>query len=360
MTEGNPLFDENAFSAWVKAAVKAGGLFGRLPFNHKKWKIVLQPDALLKVPTADGCNIALARYLPREQRRYAESVILCHGLGANRFSFDFDERYALARRLAERGFETWVLELRGRSSSGKAHASSFDLQVKHDVLTALKTVCEAGCRKVLWAGHSKGGLLALAHLGRNGDAPIAAIAAIGSPTTFTVQRGLKPFAKVIRPLLSAPSVPIESLARLALYVPPPDWFMRYLVNPENLDEDTRKRALVNVGADVAGGVGRQFIDWIATGRWQSEDGRFDYERGLRDVRVPTLLIAGTKDLLAPPDAVRHTARYLQAPVEVFIAGKESGLREEYGHGDLLLGRHAPEELYPRVMDFLQRNATAVG
>jgi pimeloyl-ACP methyl ester carboxylesterase len=108
---------------------------------------------------------------------------------------------------------------------------------------------------------------------------------------------------------------------------------------------------------VAGGVGRQFLDWITTGRWQTVDRKFDYERGLGAFQIPALLIAGTKDLLAPPEAVRHTERYLRGPTELLIAGREAGFREDYGHGDLMLGRHAHEEIYPRVVAFLERSAT---
>ena len=77
-----------------------------------------KPDELYRVPTDDGAAIALGRYHAREARRYAEPVILCHGLGANRFHMDFDEHYSLARYLARAGFETWVLELRGRGLAG--------------------------------------------------------------------------------------------------------------------------------------------------------------------------------------------------------------------------------------------------
>ena len=187
----------------------------------------------------------------------------------------------------------------------------------------------------------------------------AYIAAIGSPVSFAVQKGLKPFAKVVKPLLAAPAVPIENLAKLALWVPPPGWFMRYLARPENLEPEVRKLALMNVGADVAGGVGRQFLQWIASGRWRSSDERFDYERGLQAVKAPTLLLAGTHDLLAPPESVAHAAKSLGGPTTVLTAGRAHGFREDYGHGDLMLGRHAPEELYPRVIAFLEAHATRV-
>ncbi len=328
-----------------------------VPGSLRGLRLEFRPDALLRVPTADGAHIAMARYFPRAGRRFKEPVVLCHGLGANRFTFDFHGRHVLARSLAERGFEAWILELRGRGHAGPAKDASFDRQAQHDVGAALRTVTESGASGCLWVGHSKGGMLALGHLAKDPRAPIRAVCAIGSPTSFRVQRGLMPFAKVVRPLLAAPSMPLEKLSRLALVVPPPDWFMRYLIRPENLDPDIRRRALVNVGADVAGGVGRQFLEWITRGRWTSADRSFDYERGLRDVRAPALLMAGTHDLLAPPDAAHHAATLLGGPAETVSCGREFGFEADYGHGDLVLGRHAPDEIYPRVVQFLERNAT---
>src|SRR5689334_4166748 len=84
----------------------------------KELRLQFQPDELYRSPTDDGSAIALGRYLPRERRRFQQPVVLCHGLGANRFALDFDERHSLARYLARRGFETWVLELRGRGLAG--------------------------------------------------------------------------------------------------------------------------------------------------------------------------------------------------------------------------------------------------
>src|SRR6476619_1116703 len=96
--------------------------------------LTFRPDELYRVPTDDGASIALGRYHPRGPRRFAEPVLLCHGLGANRFNLDFDERYSVARYLARRGFETWVLEMRGRGEAGfHARSTSFDEQAEHDV-----------------------------------------------------------------------------------------------------------------------------------------------------------------------------------------------------------------------------------
>ena len=123
-----------------------------------------RPDEVYRVPTPDGAAVALGRYHPRVPRRYAEPVILCHGLGNNRHTMDLDERHSLARYLARAGFESWVLELRGRGLAGGPIDATFDDQVIHDVATALETVRSTGSREVLWVGHSKGGQIGRAHV----------------------------------------------------------------------------------------------------------------------------------------------------------------------------------------------------
>lgn len=339
--------------------IRLGGTVTAFPFGYKEFVRDFQPDAIDRVRTDDGEFIALARYAPRGERRFKEPVVLCHGPGANRFTFDLHERCSLARALAKRGFEAWILELRGRGVAGKAQQTSFDRQAQYDVGATLRSLTASGAPSVLWVGHSKGGLLPLAHLGRNPTAPIRAVVTLGSPTTFAMQRGLKAFARVVKPLVDAPKVPIQNLARLSLFVPPPEWFMQYLVYSENIDPEIRKLALVNVGADVAGGVARQFFRWVTSSRWDSDDGKIDYEKNLGNVRAPTLLIAGQQDLFAPPDSVAHGLEHLGGPSELLIAGKEAGFADEYGHGDLVLGKNVAEELHPRIARFLEANATRV-
>ena len=116
---------------------------------------------------------------------------------------------------------------------------------------------------------------------------------------------------------------------------------------------------MNVGSDVSGGVGRQFLEWISTGRWTSGDGAFQYDRALESMRIPALMISGTHDLLAPPESASWAKGRYGGPMELMVAGQAHGHRENYGHGDLVLGRHAPEELYPRVLEFLEARSTAL-
>lgn len=322
-------------------------------------QLTFRPDELYRVPTDDGASIALGRYLPRERRRFAEPVLLCHGLGANRFNLDFDERYSVARYLARRGFETWVLELRGRGLAGPPLEATFDDQAQHDVAAAIRTVLSTGVKKVNWVGHSKGGLAVFAHLARNPLAPVNAVVAIGSPVTFAVQPGLKRFIRTIAPILKLRTIPTGRVRALAMMGPPPGPLSRYMVLESNMDPLIVKRSLANVAADIPGGVGRQFARWILTGNFDSHDGAFDYRANMTAVRCPLMLIAGSRDLLAPPLAVARAKEFVGTAAKVVVAGKAHGFAEDYGHGDLVLGRRAPDEIFPLLESFLSAHSTAL-
>jgi len=320
------------------------------------WK----PDDLYRVPTPDGARIALGRYNPRGQRRFLTPIILCHGLGANRFDLDFDERYSLAQFLARRGFETWVLELRGRGMAGKPLDATFDDQAQHDVGSALRTVLSAGTAKdALWVGHSKGGLVAYAHLARHLAAPIRAMATLGTPITFEHQVGVQQFVRAAAPLFKANLLPMRLATRvLAPFGLPPWPIGGYLANADNMEPQVVRQAISNVSADILGGVARQFQRWINSGKMDGEDG-FDYRAALANVKVPLLLMAGPRDGLAPPAAVVQTRKLWGGPTEYVLLARSAGFSADYGHGDLTLGRSAPDEVFPCVAEFFERYAEPI-
>lgn len=321
------------------------------------WK----PDDLFRVPTPDGAHIALGRYRPRGERRFVTPVILCHGLGANRYDLDFSERYSLAQLLARRGFESWVLELRGRGVAGPPHDATFDDQAIHDVGAALRTVVSAGESKdALRVGHSKGGLVAYAHLARFPAAPIRAVATLGTPAAFDQHGAVKVLLRAVKPVFGLKRLPMRLATRVVAPFGLPPWPVGpYLANADNMEPEVIRQAIANVSADILGGVARQFSRWIEHGTLDGEDG-FDYRRGLRAVTTPMLLVAGVKDMLAPPPTVNAVAQWVQGPVEKILLATSQGFSADYGHGDLTLGRRAPDEVFPKVVAFLERNAVPQG
>src|SRR5579885_782730 len=102
--------------------------------------------------TADGWRLALHRHRPRRGGS-GLPVILCPGYGCNRHFIDYDERYSLARFLAARGFDAWVLELRGRGLShpmpgcARPWRWTFDDLARVDGPAAIARVAEATRRR---------------------------------------------------------------------------------------------------------------------------------------------------------------------------------------------------------------------
>ena len=317
--------------------------------------LVFKPDELYRVPTADGTAIALGRYHPRGPRRFVEPVILGHSLGTNRFNLDFDERYSVARGLARRGFETWVLELRG-GIAGNSDGATFDVEAQHDVAAALTAVVSTGPASVTWVGHSRGGLLAYAHLARNPTAPIRAIATLGSPLTFDTQPGVQRFVAALGPTFRLASLPLALAGKAWPLGLPPDPIGKYLVRADNMDPLVIRQAIAHVSADIPGGVGRQFARWVRTNAFDGEDG-FDYRKGMKAISAPVLAVAGARDLLAPPSAVHLVKDLVSGPVELVRVGLAEHFSTDYGHGDLVLGLRAPDEVLPRLADFLARHST---
>ncbi|MFO0598181.1 MAG: alpha/beta fold hydrolase [Myxococcaceae bacterium] len=314
-----------------------------------------EPDQLYRVPTADGSAIALGRYHPRGPRRFEEPVLLAHSLGTNRFNLDFDETYSLARFLARRGFEAWVLEVRGHGLGGSALGATFDTEVEHDVTAALTAILSTGAQSVSWVGHSRGGLLAYAHLAKNPTAPISAIATLGSPLSFDAQPGVVRFLAAVEPTLQLPLLPLSLGGKAWPLGLPPDPVGKYLLNAEHVDPVVVRQAIQFVAADIAGGVARQFARWVRHGTFDSESG-FDYRAGMKAVRTPVLAIAGARDFLVPPSASHLVQNLTSGPVETVLAGKAGGFSVDFGHGDLALGRTAPTELFPRIAEFLARHS----
>ncbi|MBK8010458.1 MAG: alpha/beta fold hydrolase [Deltaproteobacteria bacterium] len=323
----------------------------------------------VELPTI-GHHISLTHYAP-DVLRYAEPVILCHGLGANRFNMDFlddgqgEGRLSLSRSLAELGFDTWVLELRGRGRATVIAGAdwSVDDQVSEDVPTAIETVLDlTGADGVFWVGHSKGALLQVLFQARAHAlaSRVRGLVAIAGPGLFRA-RWLRWLLASLTPFFRRRSVPVARLARLFLPVSGlVAAFGRWLyADLGNLEAQTLRRLLASLPANIAPGVLAQFDHWVRQGHLtvSRADTR---EVAYQEITLPTLFISGSRDLLAPPESVAHIAGEIaSSDVTVRTIGRAFGHSSDYGHGDLVLGRDAPTEIFPEIHRWLVAHARPI-
>lgn len=330
------------------------------------------PDEIHHIRTADGWRIGLRRYRPRgEGPRYEEPVVLCHGLGANHFNLDWDPPFGVAQALADKGRDCWVISLRGHDGSDRPGRHndlrwgfSFDDYLRFDVPAAIDHVLRAtGARRAQWVGHSMGGILAYALGGTAWEPKIGGgIVAVAAPSCFGNQPYLVRWARLGRWLARGTRVPqrwiTHMIAPFTGHFDPP--FSELVISEKSMDPAVIRRLQANAFEDISAGVIRQFDDWVANNALRSADKSHDYQQSMAAIRVPVLLIGGSKDLMAPPACVRAAHERIRSEDKtLLLVGREFGSRAEYGHGDILLGREAPNEIYPAIEAWLRARATPV-
>lgn len=327
------------------------------------WRYALVEDrpTRLEAVTADGWSLALWFRPAAPARRCPVPVVLCHGLANNAAMMDFRGERSLARALSAAGFDCYAVDLRGAGGSRPPHEGpwevTFDDHVRLDVPAVVGAVRRhAGAERVAWVGHSLGGLVALG-AGPALGAQLAALVTVGSPAFFRFPPRLERLTRLasrLTPWGAFPVAPLRLIAPFAGRAPPPKVTMT-TANLRNLDRRDQRFLVANVFAPMWGGVLRQLADWLAHDVFRSVDGCVDYRAGLATLQAPVLVVGGTVDFLAPPDVQRELFAALTAPTrELALFGRSYGHVIEYGHGDLVVGKAAPREVYPRIAGFLRQ------
>ncbi|MDA2916772.1 alpha/beta hydrolase [Nitrospinae bacterium AH_259_B05_G02_I21] len=344
------------------------------------------------VKTDDGWTLALKRFRRNGAPELLGPVVLTHGFSYNGAFWDLDEAHSLARYLADRDFDVWVVSLRGAGASTKPGFSALksiittrwadlpatipratldprkanwtvDDYIDHDVPAIISYVIQAtGRPKLFWVGHSMGGMILYAYMERVPDPRVAGLVAVASPMNIPQppndllqgvlkQEGLLKIsalainttlpAKLTSPLGGAVQTPMDKL----------------FYNRQNMDHLTVTNLFLNVVEDIPQGVLDQFIHLIRTGEFERADGSYNYTKSLGKVTVPVLLVAGAVDNLAPPEVVRFSYDHVASSDKTYrMFGRVNGHKADYGHNDLILGKHSREEVFPLIAQWLTERA----
>jgi pimeloyl-ACP methyl ester carboxylesterase len=320
-----------------------------------------QPTAI-EVVTPDGWVIH-AHHRAAPDRKFIEPVVLCHGLANNFSFFELNPPANLARFLTNLGFDTYCIGHRGDPSSVPPDwpvDADFDDLVRLDVPSILKAVSvHSGQQRVLWVGHSLGGLLGLASAAITPT--IVGVVTIGAPVFFKLHHAYTRLLKLGQWLSPSGLLPVDCVARVlapfAARIEPGQWG-DVSANLQNIDALSQRMVLANATSPVWRGVLRQLEDWVRHNAFRSRDFKTDYRAQTKALQRPLLVCAGTVDRLAPLSISREYFDLLTTPDKCFEGfGKEFGQREDYGHGDLVIGRLAHLDVYPVIGRWLVARAT---
>ena len=334
-------------------------------FLERRYAFETRADELHRVKQDDGQTLIVKCFRAHNNTPRREQAILCvPGLGSDSTNFDCPGDNCLAVYFASQGFDTFVVDLRGtglstlnkeqsRADKKRWGATTFD-DFLNDVPNIVQHVQKSSRReRVLWVGHSMGGLVlhgALATAKANG---IHAAITICTPMGFPQGWQASPALGRVKGMLELlPSLNFQRAVRLAT----PIAFKaidktspRYAVL-ENLDLNDARRLLYTAVQDFPKGVAMQFRDWIDNDVFRSLDKRIDYRARLAGTTLPIMVTSAVRDALAPPESAKR-ALDLFVNAESFECSKAAGLSADYGHCDVVFGKEAPREIFPRFLEF---------
>ncbi len=351
--------------AWITVGI-ALGWAAWIAWTNVHYRVRAEPPQRLEVRCADGWRLAL-HYRPAVHKRFEEPVLLCHGLAANRYTFDFEPPYSVAHALSEAGFDCYTLELRGTGYSAWPPLGrpwwlySVDDHIRQDAPAAVQRVLElSGARRLYWVGHSLGGLIGYGAAQGPVASQLAGLVTLGSPVFF-------PFDRVVRAAVTLGAVaawPFGLRQRLMsltlapflgrLTLPLSD----VIVNPQHIAPKVQRKVYARMISTMGSRVLSQFRDWIENDVFRSLDRSLDYRAGIARLQVPLLVVGGTMDRLATTASVQK--QFALAGSEdktLLLFGRERGDKQDYGHGDLLFGTDVAEEIHPVLVRWLETRAT---
>ncbi|MBW2454307.1 MAG: alpha/beta fold hydrolase [Deltaproteobacteria bacterium] len=294
------------------------------------------------------------------------AVLLIHGYGQNRYVWSLPAR-SFANYLAAAGLDVFSLDLRGhgRSRHMGAHPPKDVAEyVREDVPAAVEQVLKlSGHDRLFFMGHSLGGLISYAAAPSH-ERHVAGIITLGSPYHFTRgSRFLSLFGGAMlmadRALeLGQTAVPLKlageamRLARVFVESPlfplPIRGYAPRSMEPRVLGQH------MSLAMDI-GSLAVLRAMFLRAAEARATRHRlgvlYGFASAFEALELPLLVIAGSVDGLAPPEAVRPAYERSASPDKTYRAFPR-------GHIDLLVGRDTPLTIWPLVLSWMRTRIRA--
>ncbi len=266
-------------------------------------------------------------------------VLMFHGAIAHGGVFYSRSGRGLAPYLADRGFDVYVVDWRGRGGSVPALKRDADYghgeTICEDIGAVAKRVVEIRGRVPQhWIAHSWGGVLLAAHLARFPEWR----GVVRSQVYIASKRYIS--ARNWRKFLNIDLVwnlVCPSLIALFGYLPARE--LKFAMD----NESAKSR--------------RDIARWVKEKGWVDPDDAFDYGDAIKKIDFPpTLYLAGVADAyLGNPVDVKLFMEEVKAPVaEYRVLGTRYGNKADYDHIELLVHPEAEVDHFPQIVEWIRK------
>ena len=284
-----------------------------------------------RIRCGEHAQIALTRVPPAQKDNpHATPVLLTHGNFSNRGFWISPRGIGLAAFLAGRGYDVWVVELRGHGLSPKGPSFSLitaEDHIREDLPSAVRYISTTTGKPVFLCGHSAGGIFIAACLSAGCVEPerILGVSLFGAQITG---------------------------GEAYLRIPPLAWLSSLLLRV--LGRIPAQRMGLGPETEPAGEM-LEFIRWKKRGgRWEDSRG-FSYWQGLEGISTPVLAVAAARDKNDPPEGCRLLMQAFGSPDKRFVLlGRKHGFAKDYDHIGMIVSKEAAREVWPLLADWMDK------
>lgn len=275
-------------------------------------------------------------------------VVLVHGFAQNRYTWHSTGR-SMSAWLASKGFDVYVLELRGHGNS-RATGSPDSFA---DYIADAESVASALGEPAFWVGHSLGGAVSYALATR---AAVRGIVGIGAVYRFgQTNRVIHWLARAshlanARGALGAVNVrtriagqllgKLYGITDIAGYAFPVSGWAPGSVEAPLLAERLER------GFDWT-----SLHVWLDMARWAS-GAELEYEAAWRTTDVPLFVITGDLDHLMPPVEAREAFDESGSLDRTLLELEPWSTGHHWGHLDMISGKVAPKHVWSPILSWL--------
>lgn len=311
--------------------------------------------------TSDKHTLVVTRCIPpTDAVVHKHSVILCHGFASNRFTFDLNHDVSVADYLCSKGWDVWLIELRGsgknkRTGPHEQTSWTFEDHVD-DIKSIIDKVFTVSGLPVHIVGHSMGAMLVQCAAAGDGFKKVRSGVAIAG--SFQMEKSEWKEFLWLWPLVQHfttihPEYIQEFLAPMSYKFNTP-WDQLFFCS-DNVNHDVAREMFLKNWEPIPISLISQLRSAVEPGGLShANDTTKHYSDILSSIKVPMLLMSGSKDQQCPPIAMENAQKKI--PLSQHISfGKRHGHVNEYGHFDLVVGVNARTEVWDLISNFLIKN-----